>query len=311
MIWRFDFGALALGAAALVAAGVAPVSAALTEYPVAGQSVVIKDPGAGAPGTETKRGVVSFLKSATGGPPIVGDPTVSGATLSVVTDAGSQCFMLSQPGWTGSPAKGWRYEGARVPGNPAVSAVLKRSASGVLLQKVVLKARYGTIKPLLVANQADVEFRIANGVAYCGHFGGVARNDTKLFKGVKAIAPGACGISACRVCGDSVVQLGEQCDSGGVDSPTCNGVACTTSVCGDGDVNPAAGEQCDSGGADTPACNGASCTVAICGDGYVNAAAGEVCDPPNSPFGSGLPFDNGICDGCLSPSGAFIEGIAF
>ena len=93
-------------------------------------------------------------------------------------------------------------------------------------------------------------------------------------------------------------------------SPTTSR-ACKLSRCGDGYTNTAAGERCDSSGADTAQCVGSTCQLSICGDGYVNAAAGEVCDPPNSPFGSGLPFDNGICDGCLSPSGAFIEGIAF
>jgi hypothetical protein len=44
-------------------------------------------------------------------------------------------------------------------------------------------------------------------------------------------------------CGDSVVQPGEDCDTGG-ESATCN-EDCTTAMCGDGVVNATAGEQCD------------------------------------------------------------------
>lgn len=99
--------------------------------------------------------------------------------------------------------------------------------------------------------------------------------------------------NTCQIasCGDGVLHVGvEQCDSGGVDSATCNGASCTTSSCGDGHVNAAAGEQCDTNGVDTATCNGASCTASSCGDGHVNAAAGEQCDAgasnsnmPNAP----------------------------
>jgi len=77
-------------------------------------------------------------------------------------------------------------------------------------------------------------------------------------------------------CGDGIVQPGEQCDTGGVDTATCNGGTCTRPVCGDSYTNVAAGEQCDTGG-NSATCN-ANCTFATCGDGFVNPAAGEQCD---------------------------------
>jgi hypothetical protein len=76
-------------------------------------------------------------------------------------------------------------------------------------------------------------------------------------------------------CGDGIVQAGETCDTGGVDTATCN-ASCTLPVCGDAHANAAAGEQCDTGG-ESAACD-ADCTVPACGDGRVNAAAGEQCD---------------------------------
>jgi hypothetical protein len=124
--------------------------------------------------------------------------------------------------------------------------------------------------------------------------------------------------NACRTdctgsgCGDGVVDNGEDCDSAGVDTATCDGGNCTFAECGDGYLNtqnneecddgannsntvPDAcrqnckdpwcgdgvtdtGEQCDSSGTDTAACNGGTCQNSQCGDGYVNGADGEQCD---------------------------------
>jgi hypothetical protein len=95
------------------------------------------------------------------------------------------------------------------------------------------------------------------------------------------------------MCGDGYLNMaaGEQCESNGIDSVECNGTLCTVPRCGDGYVNMAAGEQCDSSGVDSMSCNGASCTAPRCGDGYVNTAAGEVCESGGS--------DSAQCNGTL------------
>ncbi len=150
------------------------------------------------------------------------------------------------------------------------------------------------------------------------------------------------------VCGNAVVEAGEQCDDGNaateacaygqasctVCSATCQTVAGATSFCGDRVVDAAhgetcddgnqisgdgcsatcrietavcgnavveAGEQCDDGNAVTEACayGQASCTVcgatcqrvagatSFCGDGAVDAAHGETCDDGNQVSGDG------------------------
>lgn len=48
------------------------------------------------------------------------------------------------------------------------------------------------------------------------------------------------------MCGNSRPELGEGCDSGGVDTAFCN-ANCVGSQCGDGHLNTAAGEECDDG----------------------------------------------------------------
>ncbi|WNG51199.1 DUF4215 domain-containing protein [Archangium minus] len=120
--------------------------------------------------------------------------------------------------------------------------------------------------------------------------------------------------SDCRsyaTCGNGSIDNEEQCDSRGVDTPTCNfdctlahcgdgytnekageqcdpkndakgcNFNCTLSSCGDSIHNPADGEECDSGQEDSAFCNHLTCTISRCGDGYTNAASGEQCDPRN------------------------------
>ena len=81
------------------------------------------------------------------------------------------------------------------------------------------------------------------------------------------------------VCGDGVVDPGEQCDDGPNNGPgkACNAM-CQANACGDGDVGP--DEQCDDGAdnGDTNSCK-LDCTNNVCGDGKVGP--GEGCDDGN------------------------------
>jgi cysteine-rich repeat protein len=84
------------------------------------------------------------------------------------------------------------------------------------------------------------------------------------------------------VCGNGIVEPGEECDDGNTNN--CDGCSnqCTlVTGCGDGVLCPP--EQCDDG--NTMSCDGCSamCTIEIglrCGDGIINTACGEQCDPP-------------------------------
>jgi cysteine-rich repeat protein len=99
------------------------------------------------------------------------------------------------------------------------------------------------------------------------------------------VTPNACRTN-CRTafCGDNVVDAGEFCDSGGVNTAGCDS-NCTSAVCGDGFTNTAAGETCDGGG-ETVSCD-ANCTARVCGDGTINVTAGEDCDDGNAMSGDG------------------------
>jgi cysteine-rich repeat protein len=100
------------------------------------------------------------------------------------------------------------------------------------------------------------------------------------------------------ICGNGVVEAGEQCDDGNttteacaygqasctVCNATCQRVAGATSFCGDGVVDAAHGEACDDGnGLSGDGCS-ATCQVEtpapVCGNGVVEA--GEQCDDGNT-----------------------------
>ncbi len=86
-----------------------------------------------------------------------------------------------------------------------------------------------------------------------------------------------CGKDCEPVCGNTVVEAGEQCDDG-EDSPSCD-EDCTHAMCGDGHLNSLAEEECDDGnGDDADEC--AACAPATCGDGFVWAGV-EACDDAN------------------------------
>jgi cysteine-rich repeat protein len=97
------------------------------------------------------------------------------------------------------------------------------------------------------------------------------------------------GLSTCTggFCGNSVVNSGEQCDTGGVNTAGCDS-NCTFPACGDGLFNSAAGEACDAAALPTATCN-TNCTVSACGDGRrnPNAGANEACDDGNTVAGDG------------------------
>ncbi len=88
------------------------------------------------------------------------------------------------------------------------------------------------------------------------------------------------GTEACaRVCGNSNVEEGEQCDDGNfTDTDACT-TSCQNNVCGDGALYRGR-ETCDDGNRiDTDACTNA-CATARCGDRIVRAGT-EECDDGN------------------------------
>ncbi len=99
------------------------------------------------------------------------------------------------------------------------------------------------------------------------------------------VMPGACRMDCTLArCGDGVVDAGEGCDEGSANSSdpgaTCN-TLCAPPGCGDGVLDSAAGELCDAGAANADSPDAPcrpTCVPPSCGDGVADVAAGEECD---------------------------------
>jgi cysteine-rich repeat protein len=118
------------------------------------------------------------------------------------------------------------------------------------------------------------------------------------------------------VCGNGVIQSGEQCDDGNIAAAdgcsdtctteagfTCTGEpsVCSTIVCGNGIVQP--GESCDDGNAsNTDACTN-SCANAACGDTFVQTGV-EQCDDGNQ---SNTDSCTNVCEDAACGDG-FMQG---
>jgi len=91
------------------------------------------------------------------------------------------------------------------------------------------------------------------------------------------------------VCGNGVVDVGEDCDDGNTDPADACTDACYEARCGDGIVHTGV-EECDDGDENTA---GASCDrecrASVCGDG--DLATNEECDDGNSEPGDGCGSD--------------------
>lgn len=131
--------------------------------------------------------------------------------------------------------------------------------------------------------------------------------------GLTCVGSGICSPTAAEtdtggaVCGDELVDEGEDCDDGAAngDDQLCT-ASCQEAICGDGLVL-AGVEDCDSG-VQSAECD-QDCTLPACGDGVVNALAGETCDDGNldpaddctdqcllASCGDGIVNDNEECD---------------
>jgi cysteine-rich repeat protein len=108
--------------------------------------------------------------------------------------------------------------------------------------------------------------------------------------------------SDCTVCGDGLVQTGEDCDDGnGVDDDGCDNDCTVSPFCGDGVVDAGRGETCDPPGQPSGQPNECRSDCTFCGDGVLDAS--EECDDGNNTAGDGCSAE---CTNELQPIGCRI-----
>jgi hypothetical protein len=257
-------GSVIVSAAALMLGGLALAA----DQRILGKRITVGNPS----GDEADRSVVCLAReSSTDIPALAGSPTVGGATLHVSTSGGtasSQTFVLGPAGWSATQT-GFRYTGPTTD-DPVRSVRLRRSPSGAVLLKVVLRGTTGmtdlAVLPPNPGDAASLELELSGGDRYCVALGGAAggneASDTGAkWKVVNATAEPPCPTStstttsttlyppclgppadpACGSCGGGVCRAHNDPDP---PSFVCvEIVSCTLTECTD-DSTCAAGEVC-------------------------------------------------------------------
>jgi hypothetical protein len=147
---------------------------------ILGKKLIVRDP----TGDESRRTVVALGKetSTDMGPLILGDPTVSGATLRIVTvgtTPADQTYALDASGWQPLGAYGYLYRGPTGgDGDPVQRVRIKRTPRGVGLLQVMLRGGLGTqsldIVPPNLGDEGALALTVNGGGTYCVGFGGTA-----------------------------------------------------------------------------------------------------------------------------------------
>jgi hypothetical protein len=182
-------------------------------------------------------------------PPVApsSNPVLVGATLEIRSQGGeSASFDLPASGWTADASgQAFKWKNPAAPGGPsAVKAVTLRS------QRIIKVTGKGTGITLDEAAQAGVTIGLVIGDdVYCSTCLQPRRDESGRFYAVRCPPPAACGLTPTTttdgitsstttsttlpgVCGDGVVDPGEQCDAG--DPGICDDVVVPVPItCGD------------------------------------------------------------------------------
>jgi hypothetical protein len=273
------------------------VQAEAANQRVLGKKLVVKDPA----GTESARSLVAIGKeTASDIASLVGDPVTHGASLRVLLNGATgsgQNFTLDAGGWSAT-ATGFKYSGpTAADGDPVKRVVLKRTASGTVLLKAVLRGGLGTqsldLTPPDPGSDAAVTLAFhGGGDVYCVSLGGAAGGTVAADTQERWQIGGATAEPDCpTVCCAFDSGFGEYCSWGVPDESICAQLGATVgepgSVC-----DPATGQ-----------CTAPTASPGLCCDiAGVYCLGGPVLASLCSEVGTLVP--GALCDpelSCVSP----------
>ncbi len=132
-------------------------------------------------------------------------------------------------------------------------------------------------------------FGMLLGACFGGEFvqGLPCESDDECGPGFSCVDGYCGGLGSGALCGNGLVEAGEECDDGNaLDGDECTS-ACLLQACGDAILGP--DEECDDGNMETDDSCTPECLLPVCGDGHL--APGEWCDDGNEAEGDGCPSD--------------------
>jgi cysteine-rich repeat protein len=294
---------------------------AVTEV-LLGKKVNIADPGS------EKRSFLGLGKeqlTTYGTPGVAGlnagnDPITAGATLvvqAVGTNGVQETFNLpgvafvdaANPGWKAT-STGYVYKDPKAVLGPVKVVIIKKTGRDVLMVKAkIVGTDPGTgpldidIAPPNTGTEAAMTLTIGNGGdTFCTRWGGAAlgnekKDDAAKFLIVSDNTVATVEAGCAPVCGNEVVEAGEECDDGNLGEADGCTNACT--ICGNNVI--AGPEICDDGNLTSGDGCDANCTPTACGNGVVFAP--ETCDDGNTANNDNCPSDC-IIDGCSPDFGS-------
>ena len=189
------------------------IAAHAADQTILGNQLQVKNPS-----TPDKRKVVVKAKEKASPNSINGNPTLSGATLSVAVFGGtppptgnsSQVFPLPQgvsgitnkPFWSGDAVKGFKYKDSKGENGPVKSAQIKKTASGNFTIKAVLSGKLGPVQPSILVlppnpgTNGCAALILTGGDSYSVAFlagdGLVTNKGAQLYKHKKVTLQGSC-----------------------------------------------------------------------------------------------------------------------
>ncbi len=158
---------------------------------------------------------------------LVVDPSVAGATLTVrgagAGDGSTGVIILDPTKWSPIGSKGWKYrDDARFVASSGISKIILKSGKAGGSLQIKAKGSFWEFDIAQAQTSVDVLLSIGTDV-YCGQYGAtaaeLARNEPGRVQGKASAPPVECE----AVCGNNILEFGEQCDDGNLDDQdTCN-----------------------------------------------------------------------------------------